>query len=161
MFYIVYESRTGQVNRFVNKVRLSFERVRSPQTPASMLQFHRIGEGNLPEIGRPFHMLTYTDGFGVVPDLTQQFLELGSNGRFIQSIGSSGNKNWGMHQYGKAADIIAGNYGAAVSLKWELAGKVEDVVAFFQFLRRFEASHAHTHARNNTSTSAPTRHAKT
>lgn len=140
VFYVVYESRTGQVNRFVNKVQASFDRVRSPHVSASALQFRRIGEGDLPDIGRPFHMLTYTDGFGVVPDITQAFLRHGSNGKYIMSIGSSGNKNWGMHQYGRAADLIAEHYGAAVSLKWELAGKIEDIVAFLQFLKRAEAS---------------------
>lgn len=135
MFYIVYESRTGQVERFVRKVGIVFDHLRAPDAP--MIEFRRIDKYNMPVIGRSFHMLTYTDGFGVVPDITMEFLSRGSNGQNILSIGSSGNKNWGALQYAKAADLIAEQFDAEVSLKWELAGKVDDVVAFMRFLRRF------------------------
>ncbi len=138
MLHIVYESRTGQVKRFVDKVHLAFLRLKSPETPSDALVFHRISKGNIPNISTPFHMLTYTDGFGVVPEITQAFLDHGHNGRNILSIGSSGNKNWGTHQYGRAADIIAHAWDAQLSLKWELAGTVNDVVAFMKYLHSFE-----------------------
>ncbi len=138
MLHIVYESRTGQVKRFVDKVEFAFVRLKSPEIPPNALVFHRISSTNIPNIDEPFHMLTYTDGFGVVPQITEKFLEQGSNGQNILSIGSSGNKNWGMHQYGRAADIIAKAWDAQLSLKWELAGTINDVVTFMKYLHGLE-----------------------
>lgn len=104
---IVYDSRTGNVKRFVSKLH----------RPSI-----RIEAGLM--VNEPYVLLTYTTGFGEVPQTTQQFLE--GNSRWLAGVAVSGNMNWGS-RYGMAGDVIAARYGVPLLHKFELSGTVHDV----------------------------------
>ena len=109
---IVYDSRTGNVRRFVDK--LPFRSVR--------IEDHlRIDE--------PFVLVTYTTGFGDVPDKVLRFLD--ANGGRMKGVAASGNRNWGA-LFARSADTIARSYGVPVLAKFELSGTAHDVRTFVE-----------------------------
>lgn len=109
---IVYDSKTGNVKRFVSK--LHFPCV-------------QIKEGLV--INQPFILITYTTGFGQVPLSTLNFLE--QNSHWLQGVAASGNMNWGTN-YGRAADHIAQKFSVPLLMKFELSGTRSDVQRFIQ-----------------------------
>lgn len=123
MTIIVYESRTGQVERFVERLRQCTD-----------WQFIKLTADLL--VNEPFHLLTYTDGFGETPKMTANFLI--THGQKLLSVGSSGNKNWGEYQFAKAADNIATHYHVPQSLKFELSGNRQYAQSFVQFIQNFQ-----------------------
>jgi protein involved in ribonucleotide reduction len=109
---IVYDSRTGNVRRFVDK--LPFRSVR--------IEDHlRVDE--------PFVLVTYTTGFGDVPDKVLRFLD--ANGSRMKGVAASGNRNWGA-LFARSADTIARSYGVPVLAKFELSGTAQDVRTFVE-----------------------------
>ncbi|WP_270170260.1 class Ib ribonucleoside-diphosphate reductase assembly flavoprotein NrdI [Paenibacillus sp. SYP-B4298] len=108
---VVYDSKTGNVRRFVEKLGM-----RAVQLSENMY------------IEEPFVLITYTTGFGQVPERVSIFLR--QNFRYLAGVSASGNRNWGA-AFGKSADIVSNRYGVPVLSKFELAGSAEDV-------RRFE-----------------------
>jgi len=114
MTWIYYDSKTGNVERFVNRLKL-----------------HR--NWNIQKIGGDFkplhagHLITYTTGFGEVPPVTQHFLE--ENRGVIKSISSSGNKNWGPN-YALAAKKIGDQFKLPVLMQFELSGTMADIQRF-------------------------------
>lgn len=127
---IVYESRTGKVEAFVDKVKAECKRRNWVYT------FVKLTETNLPNFEKPYHLITYTDGFGIVPELTDSFVRAGTNPAMIASVSSSGSKSWGSHQYGVARDLIAMHFKCSVGLKFELAGLPKDVDEYIELLRK-------------------------
>jgi len=117
---IVYDSLTGNVRRFVEKLH-KFSSV-------------RIEDGL--QIEEPFILVTYTTGLGFIPDLTQKFLE--TNAANMQGVASSGNKNFGNY-YGLAADLIAEQYQIPIIHKFEFAGLPSDVDQFTKGVEGHEA----------------------
>ncbi|PRS47583.1 class Ib ribonucleoside-diphosphate reductase assembly flavoprotein NrdI [Bacillus sp. MZGC1] len=113
---ITYESLTGNVQRFVDKI-----------TNNKHLNVKKITEDTM--ITEPFIHITYTIGFGEVPKLTQVFIH--NNKGLLRGICSSGNKNWG-NNFGLAADKIASQYDVPILLKFELAGTDSDVAKFIE-----------------------------
>ncbi|MEH6872663.1 class Ib ribonucleoside-diphosphate reductase assembly flavoprotein NrdI [Bacillus safensis] len=113
---ITYDSMTGNVQRFINKI-----------TNYNYLNVKKITEDTM--ITEPFIHITYTIGFGEVPKLTQVFIH--NNKELLRGISSSGNKIWG-NNFGLAADKIASQYNVPILLKFELAGTDSDVAAFLQ-----------------------------
>jgi protein involved in ribonucleotide reduction len=109
---IVYDSKTGNVKRFIQKLDMECVQI----TPDL-------------EIDEPFILVTYTTGFGQAPQTTQQFLA--TNGNFMQAVATSGNMNWGT-RYGLAADHIAKQYEVPILMKFELSGTIKDVMKFKQ-----------------------------
>lgn len=107
---IVFDSRTGNVKRFV--LKLGRECV-------------QITEGL--SINQPFVLVTYTTGAGQVPLTTERFLK--ENGKWLLGVASSGNMNWGM-RYGLAGDRIAEHYSVPLLCKFELSGTWKDVEKF-------------------------------
>jgi protein involved in ribonucleotide reduction len=107
MFKVYYDSLTGNVRRFVE--RLPFEAVNIAEAPV---------------IDAPFILVTYTTGFGNVPPTSADFLR--KHGDKLIGVASSGNRNWG-HNFGKAADRIARDYNAPILLKFELSGTNNDI----------------------------------
>ena len=73
------------------------------------------------EISENGHLVTFTTNFGEIPDTTEKFLENENNRKYIKSVSSSGNMNWGT-LFGKAADNIEEKYGIPVLMKFELSG---------------------------------------
>jgi protein involved in ribonucleotide reduction len=107
---IAYDSRTGNVRKFVSKLNM-----RSVQIEESMT------------LDEPFVLVTYTTGFGQVPEKVASFLR--RNHRRLQGVAASGNRNWG-HNFALSADLVARQYGVPVLGKFELAGTPGDVQRF-------------------------------
>ncbi|CAH8711467.1 class Ib ribonucleoside-diphosphate reductase assembly flavoprotein NrdI [Paenibacillus thiaminolyticus] len=115
---IAYDSKTGNVKRFVEKLNLDCVRI-SEET----------------KLTDPFILITYTTGFGQVPQSTMQFLE--EHGHLLQGVASSGNMNWGI-RYGLAADHISRLYSVPVLMKFELSGTKKDVEQFSREVHYFD-----------------------
>lgn len=115
---IVYDSRTGNVRRFVDGLGRR----------AVALAAAQAGE-----LQEPFVLVTYTTGFGQVPDSTAGFLQ--KNGHWLAGVASSGNRNWG-DGFAKAADRIAAQYRVPVLARFELSGTGKEAAQFLQELDR-------------------------
>ncbi|MET3209648.1 UNVERIFIED_CONTAM: protein involved in ribonucleotide reduction [Paenibacillus sp. PvR008] len=104
---IVYDSLTGNVQRFVDKLRM---------------RNIKINDGLL--VDEPFVLITYTTGFGEVPKRVAEFIR--NNEYFMKGVVSSGNRNWGL-KFGRAADIISHEYYIPLIHKFELSGNQLDI----------------------------------
>ena len=107
--FVYYDSKTGNVQRFIDKIKKE-----RPEW-----SFVKIS-GDM-EISENGHLVTFTTNFGEIPNTTEKFLENENNRKYIKSISSSGNMNWGT-LFGKAADNIEEKYGIPVLIKFELSG---------------------------------------
>ena len=107
--FVYYDSKTGNVQRFIDKIKKE-----KPEW-----SFVKIS-GDM-EISENGHLVTFTTNFGEIPDTTEKFLENENNKKYIKSVSSSGNMNWGT-LFGKAADSIEEKYGIPVLMKFELSG---------------------------------------
>jgi len=114
MTWIYYDSKTGNVERFVNR-----------------LKQHR--EWNIQKINDEFqpthqgHLITYTTGIGEVPLSTLRFLQ--TNHQFIETVTSSGNRNWGSN-FALAATKISNEFKLPVLMQFELSGTMADLQKF-------------------------------
>ncbi|CAM4457505.1 class Ib ribonucleoside-diphosphate reductase assembly flavoprotein NrdI [Paenibacillus tarimensis] len=109
---IAYDSRTGNVRRFVEKLNMP-----SIQIDEAM------------HVDEPFVLVTYTTGFGQAPERVLSFLK--HNHRRLVGVSASGNRNWGQG-FAKSADRISELYNVPVISKFELAGTTQDVHRFVQ-----------------------------
>lgn len=116
---IVYDSRTGNVRRFV----AGLGRRALPVAEAGELQ-------------EPFVLVTYTTGFGQVPDASMRFLQ--RNSRWLAGVAASGNRNWG-DGFAKSADRIAAMYRVPVLARFELSGTGKEAAQFLEELDRLAA----------------------
>ena len=107
--FVYYDSKTGNVQRFIDKIKKE-----KPEW-----SFVKIS-GDM-EISENGHLVTFTTNFGEIPNTTEKFLENENNRKYIASVCSSGNMNWGT-LFGKAADKIEETYGIPVLMKFELSG---------------------------------------
>ena len=119
MRYIYYDSKTGNVERFINKLR-----------PLKSWVFIKVNDDVIAE--NKGHLVTFTTNFGEIPLNTQNFIE--KNKDKLLSVSSSGNMNWGK-LYALAADKISEKYNIPVLLKFELSGLNSDIE---QFINRGE-----------------------
>ncbi|APJ11113.1 class Ib ribonucleoside-diphosphate reductase assembly flavoprotein NrdI [Bacillus safensis] len=122
---ITYDSLTGNVQRFVDKI------INNKYYNVRKITEHML-------ITEPFIHITYTIGFGEVPKLTQIFIH--NNKDMLRGICSSGNRNWG-NNFGLAADKIANQYNVPILLKFELAGTDSDVANFLQEVKFIDNQH--------------------
>ncbi|MFD2600266.1 class Ib ribonucleoside-diphosphate reductase assembly flavoprotein NrdI [Sphingobacterium corticis] len=117
--HIYYDSKTGNVDRFINKV-----------IQITGWKATRIQEDTVPtEVG---HLVTYTINFGKVPEKTLAFTE--KYNHLIHSVSSSGNRNWGRN-FAVAADKLAENFDLPVGLKFELSGTLVDINEFIDIIK--------------------------
>lgn len=107
---VAFDSRTGNVRRFVDKLPFPAVRIDEDMT-----------------LDEPFVLVTYTTGFGQAPDKVLRFLK--KNGRRLKGVAASGNRNWGTN-FAASADVIADMYGVPVLTKFELSGTARDVETF-------------------------------
>ena len=107
--FVYYDSKTGNVQRFIDKIKKE-----RPEW-----SFVKIS-GDM-EISENGHLVTFTTNFGEIPDTTENFLGNENNRKYIKSVSSSGNMNWGT-LFGKAADKIEETYSIPVLMKFELSG---------------------------------------
>ncbi|MEH6848139.1 class Ib ribonucleoside-diphosphate reductase assembly flavoprotein NrdI [Bacillus thuringiensis] len=107
---VVYDSKTNNVQRFVNKLGLpSF----------------KIHEGLI--IDEPYVLITYTTGIGKTPESVCEFLsKREEHGKHLKGVCGSGNMNWG-GMFCAAADNISRDYGVKVLHKFEMSGLQSDV----------------------------------
>lgn len=114
MTWIYYDSKTGNVERFVNRLKLQRDwNIQKIDQVSQPLQ-----EG---------HLITYTTAFGEIPASTLRFLE--ENSSAIKSVSSSGNRNWGAN-FALAAKKISTLFKLPVLLQFELSGTKEDIQKF-------------------------------
>lgn len=104
---IVYDSLTGNVQRFVNKLGMKGIKI----TPDLI-------------VDEPYVLITYTIGFGNVPESTESFLQ--RNHELMIGVCSSGNRIWG-NNFAKSADTISQAYNVPILLKFEISGQQGDV----------------------------------
>lgn len=116
---VVYDSRTGNVKRFIKKLNMRAMPIDAKD-----------------EVDEPFVLVTYTTGFGQVPEKVQSFLE--SNSEHLRGVSASGNRNWGTG-FAKSADTISEKYHVPVILKFELSGTNQDTQHFVERVRTIEA----------------------
>jgi protein involved in ribonucleotide reduction len=107
---VVYNSMTGNVRRFTNKLSMKSVRVEDELV-----------------MDEPFVLITYTFGFGNPPEAAMNFLQ--SNHTYLKAVAASGNRNWGDH-FARSADVISAKYGVPVALKFELSGTDKDAEIF-------------------------------
>ncbi|MTT30738.1 class Ib ribonucleoside-diphosphate reductase assembly flavoprotein NrdI [Terrilactibacillus sp. BCM23-1] len=117
---ILYETMTGNVKRFLNKVGLEHQPIDR--------QSH---------IDEPFILVTNTIGFGQPPESVTEFLSY--NGHFIRAVAASGNRNWGPN-FAHSADVISAKYNVPILYKFELGGTLQDVMTFRERVNAFDRS---------------------
>ncbi|MEC2307736.1 class Ib ribonucleoside-diphosphate reductase assembly flavoprotein NrdI [Bacillus atrophaeus] len=108
---ITYESKTGNVRRFVKAMqhKLGIEAI-------------EITDDTI--INQEFIHITYTIGFGEVPERTLNFIY--KNKSKIRGVVVSGNKVWG-DNYGLAGDKLSAKFHIPLLLKFELSGTKQDL----------------------------------
>jgi len=119
MVHLYYDSRTGNVQRFINKV-----------IQITGWQAHKIEESL--EIQASGHLITYTTKMGSMPDKTKMFMD--NHAEKIYSVTSSGNRNWGRN-FGLAADKVSEDYDIPLAMKFELSGTMEDINQFIEIIK--------------------------
>jgi protein involved in ribonucleotide reduction len=116
---IVYDSMTGNVKRFVNKLQMPSVKIHDDL-----------------KMDDDFVLVTYTTGFGSVPDKVKKFLD--ENAEYLKGVSASGNRNWG-NSFAASADKISLEYNVPVLTKFEMAGTKKDVEHFIKGVEQLEA----------------------
>ncbi len=119
MIQIYYDSRTGNVQRFIDKV-----------VQITGWNAQRIEKDM--QIDQDGHLVTFTTNFGQIPALTEEFIA--NNSAYLYSVSSSGNRNWGRN-FAVAADKISTNYEIPLAFKFELSGTMEDINQFIDIIK--------------------------
>lgn len=122
---IAYDSLTGNVQRFVAKL--------------SNAKKIKITDDLV--INEPYVLVTYTIGFGNIPDSTAQFLK--KNYHHLRGVASSGNRNWG-ETFGKSGKLIASHYNVPLIHTFELAGTEKDLSIFNEGVTQIASNIYHT-----------------
>lgn len=119
--HIYYDSRTGNVQRFMDKLAhitdWSIQKI-----TADLILEH------------PGHLVTYTTNFGQVPQHTLDFVKRAAP--YLYSVTSSGNRNWGLN-FGVAADKISQDFDIPLAFKFELSGTMEDINQFIDIIKKY------------------------
>lgn len=115
---IVYDSLTGNVQRFINSLEI---------------RCIKIHDGLLTK--EPFILVTYSTGFGQIPKSTAEFLKLNSN--YLKGVAVSGNKNWGEF-YGKSGETISNYYNVPLLMKFEMSGTKKERDNFIMEVKQFD-----------------------
>ena len=119
MIHIYYDSKTGNVQRFMDKL-----------TQITDWHAHKITTDLIAE--ESGHLVTFTTNFGQMPETTRIFMT--ANASKIYSVTSSGNRNWGQN-FGLAADKISADFDIPLAFKFELSGTMEDINQFIDIIK--------------------------
>lgn len=111
---VVYTSRTGNVERFIQKIDFPSVKIQQGLT-----------------VNQPFVLVLYTTGFGEAPKEALEFLKY--NHQHLKGVAASGNRNW--PSFAAAADVISQMYDVPILHKFELAGFKKDVQIFTERVR--------------------------
>ncbi|MFA2861393.1 class Ib ribonucleoside-diphosphate reductase assembly flavoprotein NrdI [Bacillus paranthracis] len=104
---VAFASKTSNVERFIK----SFPDIKSVKITDNLL------------LEEDFIPVTYTTGFGQVPQLVEDFLT--KNNKYLRGVAASGNCNWG-NMFAKSADVISDKYNVPVLMKFELSETIND-----------------------------------
>lgn len=129
MLHLVYDTLTGNVHRFAQSVGNELG-----------LRVSRVQDG-APD--GEFLLLTYTFGTGQLPQSTRQFLDVHAAG--LRGVVSSGSYHWG-HNFARAADLIAAEFGVPVVAKLNKGGTAADRAQVMAWLQQHEHLHLSPHA---------------
>ncbi|MCI3197745.1 class Ib ribonucleoside-diphosphate reductase assembly flavoprotein NrdI [Bacillus sp. HU-1818] len=113
---ITYESKTGNVRRFVKALQRELD-----------VEVVEVTDDTI--IKQEFIHITYTIGFGEVPERTLNFINKNKNK--IRGVAVSGNKVWG-DNYGLAGDKLSAKFHTPLLLKFELSGTKQDLQKIIQ-----------------------------
>lgn len=113
---ITYESKTGNVRRFVKALQHKLD-----------IEAIEITDDTI--INQEFIHITYTIGFGEIPERTLNFINKNKNK--IRGVAVSGNKVWG-DNYGLAGDKLSAKFHTPLLLKFELSGTKQDLQKIIQ-----------------------------
>ncbi|MDQ1850987.1 MULTISPECIES: class Ib ribonucleoside-diphosphate reductase assembly flavoprotein NrdI [Bacillus subtilis group] len=113
---ITYESKTGNVRRFVKALQQELD-----------IEAIEITDDTI--ITQEFIHITYTIGFGEVPERTYNFIKKNKNK--IRGVVVSGNKVWG-DNYGLAGDKLSAKFHTPLLLKFELSGTKQELQKLIQ-----------------------------
>ncbi len=113
---ITYESKTGNVRRFIKALQQELD-----------IESIEITDNTI--ITQEFIHITYTIGFGEVPERTLNFIKKNKNK--IRGVVVSGNKVWG-DNYGLAGDKLSAKFHIPLLLKFELSGTKQDLQKIIQ-----------------------------
>ncbi|AXV63672.1 class Ib ribonucleoside-diphosphate reductase assembly flavoprotein NrdI [Bacillus subtilis] len=113
---MTYESKTGNVRRFVKALQQEFD-VEAIEVTGDTI------------VNQEFIHITYTIGFGEVPERTLNFIN--NNKNKIRGVAVSGNKVWG-DNYGLAGDKLSAKFHIPLLLKFELSGTKQDLQKIIQ-----------------------------
>lgn len=108
---VVYASRTGNVECFIDKLGI---------------EATKIVSGN-EKMDEDFILFTYTDGCGEVPFEVQDFLK--NNADHLKGVISSGDMGYGEENFCHSGQVISDEYHVPYLYHFELAGSDEDVKA--------------------------------
>ncbi|MNH66476.1 putative NrdI-like protein [compost metagenome] len=111
---VVYDSLTGNVQRFVSKLDLPSVKITSGLS-----------------VDEPFILVTYTIGFGEIPKTINEFLNSGYHAHYLKGVAGSGNMVWG-DKYCGAAVAISKIFNVPLIHKFELSGTQKDIEKFQQ-----------------------------
>ncbi len=114
---VVYASRTGNVESMIGKLGL-----------ADAVKIETGSE----EVGEPFILITYTDGYGEVPAEVDAFLA--GNAANLKGVIASGDTAYG-DAFCKSGDVIAETYGCEHLYHFENDGTDEDVAAIAELIK--------------------------
>lgn len=115
---VVYATRTGNVEMFINKLGLE-----------NVLQIRKGTE----KVNEDFVLVTYTDGYGELPEEIEMFLS--NNADHLRGVAASGDRGYG-EAYAVAADVISEMYGVPILGKFEFDGTDKDVESFLNELSK-------------------------
>jgi protein involved in ribonucleotide reduction len=118
---LIYESKTGNVKRFLDKIQLK----------EAGLQILKLSD--VVSLSEPFVIVTNTTGFGNAPPMVLEFLE--HNADYLRGVAASGNRNW-KDSFAKSADVISTIFSVPTLLKFELSGTSKDVNCFYEEFSR-------------------------
>lgn len=107
---IVYDTLLGKTRKFAVKL-------------AEELGFHVSSVADGP-VSEPFLLVTYTIGFGQIPESTTHFLEDSSS--YMIGVAAGGNRAWG-ENFAKAGKTIAQEYDVPLVHQFELEGTPSDL----------------------------------
>jgi protein involved in ribonucleotide reduction len=108
---IAYASMTGNVARFINKLKDKLPNAKYVKVVRQM------------SIDEPFVLITYTTGFGEVPKEVSELLK--NSGNNLVAVAGSGNRNWG-DMFCRGAKTIAKEYNVPLIHTFELSGYDSD-----------------------------------
>lgn len=126
-YVLLYDTMTLNTEKFCNKIKKKYGdkiAVHNIKDITDNYGYFKVtGQGEI-----KVHLITYTIMQGEVPQTTLEFLDKYGWSKEIETISSTGQKNWGSELFAKAVDEVNRLYpNIKKGLKIELQGTRQDV----------------------------------